>query len=286
MELANFEKISLRNHPNLNETWLQEKIADDPLILGLGDLVLLDRERQQKSGRLDLLLTNVDTNSRYEVEIQLGTTDASHIIRCIEYWDIEKRRYPHYDHCAVLVAEDITSRFLNVLSLFNGHIPMMILQLNALKIDDRIALNFVKVMDRFELRKDDESEVNLTETNREYWHDRANPKTVKIADKILDLVNEKAEPTQYLNYNKVYIGLSDGIKSRNFIHFKPKKQFTHILFEVEQKENWAQKLENSDMSAEIYDKWLKVTLTPGQIDKNLDLLKPLIFQSVEIYNNN
>ncbi|WP_138431905.1 hypothetical protein [Fodinibius saliphilus] len=286
MELANLEKISLKNHPNLNETWLQEKIADDPQILGLGDLVLLDRERQQKSGRLDLLLTNVDTNSRYEVEIQLGTTDESHIIRCIEYWDIEKRRYPHYDHCAVLIAEDITSRFLNVLSLFNGHIPMMILQLNALKIDDRIALNFVKVMDRFELRKDDESEVNLTETNREYWNDRANPKTVKIADKILDIINEKAKPTQYLNYNKYYIGLSDGVKSRNFIHFKPKKQFTHILFEIDQKEDWAQKLEDSDMSAEKHDKWLKVTLTPGQVDKNLDLLEPLIFQSVEIYNNN
>lgn len=27
---------------------------------------------------------------------------------------------PPYDHCAVLVAEDITSRFLNVISLFNG----------------------------------------------------------------------------------------------------------------------------------------------------------------------
>ncbi|HEX6983665.1 MAG TPA: hypothetical protein VF181_12970 [Balneolaceae bacterium] len=285
MELANFEKISLKNHPNLNETWLQEKIANDPQIIGLGDLILLDRERRQRSGRLDLLLTDVDSNSRYEVEIQLGTTDESHIIRCIEYWDIEKRRYPHYDHCAVLIAEDITSRFLNVLSLFNGHIPMMIIQLDALKIDGRIALNFVKVMDRFELRKDDESEVNLTETNREYWHNRAKPKTVKIADKILDLINEKAEPTQYLNYNKVYIGLSDGVKSRNFIHFKPKKQFTHILFEVDQKENWVQKLEDSDMTAEKRDKWLKVTLTPGQVDTNLDLLKPLIFQAVEIYNN-
>ena len=47
----------------------------------------------------------------------------SHIIRTIEYWDIERKRYPQYEHCAVLVAEDITSRFLNVISLFNGTIP-------------------------------------------------------------------------------------------------------------------------------------------------------------------
>jgi hypothetical protein len=153
MELAKFEKINLRNHPRLNEKWLQEKISEDPKILGLpGELDLFDSERKQKVGRLDLLLANVESNTRYEVEIQLGATDESHIIRCIEYWDIEKRRYPHYDHCAVIIAEDITSRFLNVLSLFNGHIPMIALQLNALKVDNKIILSFTKVMDRFELR--------------------------------------------------------------------------------------------------------------------------------------
>jgi hypothetical protein len=68
--------------------------------------------RDTYTGRLDLLLQDVDTNRRYEVEIQLGKTDESHIIRTIEYWDIERKRYPQYDHCAVIIAEDITSRFL------------------------------------------------------------------------------------------------------------------------------------------------------------------------------
>jgi len=285
MELASFEKISLKNHPTLNEKWLQDRIADNPKILGLpGELELLDRERKQKMGRLDLLLANFESNTRYEVEIQLGTTDESHIIRCIEYWDIEKRRYPHYDHCAVLVAEDITSRFLNVLSLFNGHIPMIILQLNALQVENKIVLNFVRVMDRFELRKDDESDVQLTQTDRNYWNKRANSKTVKIADKILEVINQKAEPKQQLNYNKYYIGLSDGFKSRNFINFKPKKQFTHILFEIDQKDDWVQKLEEADITAENNDKWLKVTLTPGQVEKSMEVLEPLIFQAVKLYN--
>jgi len=44
----------------------------------------------------------------YEIEIQLGSTDESHIIRTIEYWDIERKRYPQYDHTAVIIAEDIT----------------------------------------------------------------------------------------------------------------------------------------------------------------------------------
>jgi hypothetical protein len=51
----------------------------------------------------------------YEVEIMLGSTDESHIIRTIEYWDIEKRRFPSKDHKAVIVAEDITNRFFNVI---------------------------------------------------------------------------------------------------------------------------------------------------------------------------
>ena len=84
---------------------------------GFGDLVLKDRERiQPRAGRLDLLLQDVETNQRYEVEIQLGKTDEAHIIRTIEYWDIERKRYPQYDHTAVIVAEDITSRFLNVIA--------------------------------------------------------------------------------------------------------------------------------------------------------------------------
>jgi len=45
-----------------------------------------------------------ESTRRYEVEIQLGATDESHIIRTIEYWDIERKRYPQYEHTAVIVA--------------------------------------------------------------------------------------------------------------------------------------------------------------------------------------
>jgi len=120
------ERIYLSGHPELNERWVQERIAEDPSILGLGDLVLKDKERiQPHAGRLDLLCQEAESNRRYEIEVQLGKTDESHVIRTIEYWDIERKRYPQYDHTAVIVAEDITSRFLNVISLFNGFIPLV-----------------------------------------------------------------------------------------------------------------------------------------------------------------
>ncbi len=280
------EKINLKNHLDFNEAWLQDKIAENPQILGLGNLEVIDRERKQKHGRLDLLLSNFEEETRFEVELMLGQTDESHIIRTIEYWDIERKRYPQYDHCAVLIAENVTSRFLNILSLFNGHIPMIIIQLDALKINNQITLNFVKVMDRFELRKDDESEIKLTETDRNYWETKANKKTVSIADEILETINKTANTKQKLNFNKHYIGLQDDIKSRNFIHFKPKKQFTHIFIEIDNKDEIIEQIENKGITATIYKKLLQITINSKQLSDNKELIEEIINKAVAKYNGN
>ena len=137
------EKIWLKGHPELNEKWVQEIIAEDPSILGLGDLILKDKERiQPRAGRLDLLLQDSESTRRYEVEVQLGRTDECHIIRTIEYWDIERKRYPQYEHTAVIVAEDVTSRFLNVINLFHGAIPLIAIQMNAIKIEGKMYCDY------------------------------------------------------------------------------------------------------------------------------------------------
>lgn len=133
------ESVSIKRTERLTEKWVQDQIADDPALLGLGDLVLKDKERIQASaGRLDLLLQDPETLKRYEVEIQLGATDESHIIRTLEYWDIERKRYPQYEHAAVIVAEEITARFLNVIQLFNGTIPLIAVKMTAYKVGDHM----------------------------------------------------------------------------------------------------------------------------------------------------
>lgn len=183
------EKINLKNHPELNEKWVQEIIAQDPSIIGLGNLILKDKERiQPHAGRLDLLLQDEDATKRYEVEIQLGKTDESHIIRTIEYWDIEKKRFPQYEHCAVIIAEDITSRFLNVISLFNGAIPLIAIQMNAIKVGENTSLMFTTVLDQLTLGFVDEDEEVSEVTDRNYWEQmRGTKQTVAMADEILEL---------------------------------------------------------------------------------------------------
>jgi RecB family endonuclease NucS len=94
------EPISIRE-AGLDEFWLQNQIWKNPSCLGLGDLDTIAKEKKQSGGRLDILLKDSDDDSMYEVEIMLGETDETHIIRTIEYWDNEKRRWPQRQHFAV-----------------------------------------------------------------------------------------------------------------------------------------------------------------------------------------
>src|SRR5665213_2568098 len=218
------EMVNLKSHPELSEKWVQARIADDPKVLGLGDLILRDQERRQpRAGRLDLLLQDADTKRRYEVELQLGATDEAHIIRTIEYWDIERKRYPQYEHCAVLIAEDVTSRFLNVIALFNGSVPLVAIQMQALKVGEHLALVFTTVMD--ELRRgfiDEDEEAAAAPADRAYWESRGTKATMAMADQLFRVVQE-FDPELELKYNKFYIGLAKHGQANNFVAFRPQK---------------------------------------------------------------
>jgi hypothetical protein len=171
-------------------------------------------------------------NAGYEVELQLGGTDEAHIIRTIEYWDIERKRYPQYDHCAVIVAEDITSRFLNVLALFNGAIPLIAIQMQALKVGEAITLVFTKVTDELSRGLVDEDEdAEAAPTDRAYWEKRGSKRTVQLADQLLTVARE-FEPSVELKYNKFYIGLSKEGQPFNFVAFRPKKARLNIEIKI------------------------------------------------------
>jgi hypothetical protein len=113
------KKIFIRS-AGKDEYWLQNIIHQNPKALGLGDLIVINREKKQASGgKLDILLNDSEQNSMYEVEVMLGETDPSHIIiiRSIEYWDNEKRKYPQRQHFCVLVAESFDRRYFNIIQL-------------------------------------------------------------------------------------------------------------------------------------------------------------------------
>ena len=235
---------------------MQNIIADDPSVLGLGSLVLRDRERiQPKAGRLDLLLQDTEIDKRYEVELQLGSTDETHIIRTIEYWDVERRRYPQYEHSAVLIAEDITSRFLNVVALFNGALPLIAIQMQAYQVGEHVTLVFTKVMDEFERGLVDEDEDAISApTDRNYWeNDKGTKETVALADRILELARELHESLE-LKYNKFYIGISRGGQAFNFIALRPKRAFLVLEVKIPKTDETDALIERAGIEALEYNK--------------------------------
>ena len=210
----------------------------------------------------------------------MGKTDESHIIRTIEYWDIERNLHPSYEHVAVIVAEDITSRFLNVISLFNKSIPLIAIQMKAVKVGDDISLIFTRVLDLMPIGIEDE-ETNAEPTDRNYWENRSTKKMMSAVDALLDIVHEVA-PEYKLNYNKYYIGLSkDGI-SNNFVHFKPKKQWVGFLAKMPQTEDLNNELNAAafEWKYEKYDRY-NLHLMPEDIHKNKELLVKIVGMAYE-----
>jgi len=277
------ETISLKNHSDFNEKWVQQKIEEDPSILGLGDLSFRQSEKiQHTGGRIDILLQDDESKTRYTVELQLGKTDETHIIRTIEYWDNERKRNKNYNYVAVIIAEDITNRFFNVISLFNNSIPIIAIQMKAIKHGNDFGLFFTTVLDI--ITPDEEEEFGET-VDRAYWEKRASKETVKIADKLLGFIDEFVKGFS-LKYNKHYIGLSQNGISKNFVSFNPRKSTTQLNFRINKTDDIDEILSNSDLDILSYDRQFKlyaVRLKENDLKSNKEVIIKLLKIAYESY---
>jgi len=268
----------------LDERWLQDRIADDPSILGLGDLSIITREKVQPSGgRIDLVLYDPEEEGvRYEVEIMLGRLDESHIIRTIEYWDIERQRYPALRHRAVVIAEDITSRFFNVIGLLNRAIPMIAIQLNAFQIEDKVLLHFTKLLD-LEVAADEEVEQVDQQRDRAYWEKRSNAASMGVVDKVLALLPASATPPR-VTYNQGHIAVGGG--GKNFCWLHPRQKRPHSVLDVmvgaENRDAWLEKLQGAGVGAYKIgssSKNIRLPLTQREVAEHETLIRDLLSTS-------
>ena len=284
-KLVKSERISLKNHPEIKEDVIQSFIFDDPSVLGLGELSSISREKvQPQGGRLDLYLCD-DDKTRYEVEVQLGATDPSHIIRTIEYWDTERKRYPQYDHCAVIVAEEITGRFMNVISLFNGSIPLIALQMSAFKQGNEISLAFTKVLDRINLASDEEEQYQ--NTDRKFWESHSSPKMLGEVDRIFESMKNDFISGYELKYNKFYIGMAKDGSAKNFLMFRPKKNWLYITYKGNEDTESLKKAEESGLELTYKSAWKEYNLkleNYNHYQKHKAFIDELIKGSMDYFN--
>lgn len=276
MDYAKSERTTLRGL-GLDERWLQERIVEDPSILGLGDLSLLQRERPQlPGGKLDFLLADPEEEIRYEVEVMLGKLDESHIIRCIEYWDIERTRFPQLEHRAVIVAEDITNRFFNIIAILNRAVPIIAVQMNAVKIDDRFTLTFTKVLDIAELMLTD-VEPPGPPVDRAYWENHFKPMSLAVVDRLVPLIQENGRAPR-ITYNKGHIAI--GTTGRNFLWCHPRRNAPHCFLDLriggESRTDWIRRLDEAGIYAGPRGQNMKMRLTAQELSANSGLIKDLL----------
>lgn len=286
MKYQKRSQVPMKGHPVLTEKWLQGKIVEDPSLLGLGDLRVVAQEKSLPGrGRLDLLLIDDDKDIRYEVELQLGATDESHIIRTLEYWDIEKRRYPHSDHVAVIVAEDITARFFNVISLFNGFIPIVAIRVAAIDLaDNNVTLMFTRVLDHHVRVAGDDEDSGIV-ADREYWEKASNPAIMALMDDLLTLIHQ-TDPSVRLNYNQQYVGLMNDRRATNYVSFVPKRKQLNVEIKLPRTDAYDSLIDDSELRLNRYDKaygQYKVVVEREASEESRQLLQELFRDAYNHY---
>jgi hypothetical protein len=278
IEIEKAQPVKLRSI-GLDEKWLQERISDDPSLLGLGNLEIVGREHAQPmGGRIDFLMRDEEEEIFYEVEIMLGGLDESHIIRAIEYWDIERQRRPQWDHRAVIVAEDITARFFNVLRLLNRAVPLIGIKLSTFKIGDRIFLHPVTVIDV--VKEVDPDILDPVErADRAYW-EKKSVGLLAVLDRVVVLLRKSAiEPK--VTYNRGHVAL--GSAGRNFCWFFQRKGSDTARIEIrltsETRDQAIAKLQEGGIGASSRndrDDRVALTITTSNLDSHATLVSEVL----------
>jgi hypothetical protein len=122
------------------EQSLVERINEDPIVLGLGDLDL--KRASWRSRQISLFLESPAESVLFVVELQLGPTDDRHIMRVVERWLTERRRQRFSRCSAVLVAEEIVPRYVNILKIISRAVPLLALQMEPSACTEGTALRF------------------------------------------------------------------------------------------------------------------------------------------------
>lgn len=257
-----------------DEIWLQNQIWENPSCLQLGELESLTREKLISSGgKLDILLKNPIDDSMFEVEVMLGETDPSHIIRTIEYWDLIKRKWPQRQHFAVLIAERITKRFFNVIQLLSNSIPLIAIQANIIDINGTKSLHFTKILDVYEELDDDLGGDGGEIYDKNYWNNKS--KTVlKISEKLHEISSDIYK-TANLVYNKGRISIGCDGYNQMTIHKRIGDKALIVIKLGNKKSEIIKLLDNEGLSYNERNKDIALTMNYEEVVEHEGMIKTI-----------
>ncbi len=165
-----------------------------------------------------------------------------------------------------------------MVQLFNGTIPLIALQMQAIRLGEHITLMFTTVMD--ELARgvvDEDEDAESTPTDRAYWEKRATKGTVSLADDLLGVLST-FDPSLKLKFNKFYIGLDKDGQPYNFVTFRPKKNQLTLELKLPQSAELDAKIDAAELDTLEYNKrWgiYRLRLTKDDVESKADVIKEL-----------
>jgi hypothetical protein len=278
--------ISLANHPDFDEPWLERLIKDDPGMLQLGNLEIVSSQIPQKRGKLDLLLKDKKNETLYVVELMLGDLDESHIIRGIEYWLRERSRKTHadYDIVCVIAAENVLeSRFVDVVRFLSEQMPLVLMQIHALQTEDKITVHVSKIFDGRDLET--EAISPALEADRAGWVEASSEESLRAAEEMLNVL-KRINPDISLTFKQQYLGLRIGNRASNFIYFNPKRKWVRVYVKTLQAVALADRMRVAgiEVLGTPENSWVVFRLTTSLFSTHLQLLTEIAKLAYDEYN--
>ena len=108
---------------------------------------------------------------------------------------------------------------------------------------------------------------------------------MSIVDSLLEIIDVSIQRPHMLNYNKRYVGLHDGNRSRNFILFIPRKKYVQMRMQINDPTSWLKRCEDAGVDADVVSRGrLRLNITQNTLVEQNEFLGEVIGQCVREYS--
>ena len=176
-----------------------------------------------------------------------------------------------------------------MISLFNGFIPLIAIQLRGVEVSGEFTLIATRVLDVLSLGTDEEDEGEIFD--KVSWERKSSAATLSLVDRLVEMIRVVV-PGIGSKFNKYYIGLAmPGSTAQNFVSFVPRKAHLIVRFRIPQDDELSSRLSESDLNLLTYDKrWGFYRIVVKQSDledeERCNIIKELISMANAAYPSN
>lgn len=161
--------------------------------------------------------------------------------------------------------------------LFNGAMPLIAIQMQALKVGEHVTLVFTKVVDVVSRGLVDEEEV-AQPTSRKDWEEKASHASLNLVDHLFNSIKQ-FDPALQLSYKKHYVGLAKDGQADNFVSFCPQKNSLILRVKIPKSEEFEQKIDQAGLETPEYNarfNYYPIRVGKDDVQNHSDLLKEVM----------